>query len=199
MLVARQHISKMATFSPSLLRVPQKEVSKRCSITYLFHFWSLVGHLSDGSVTFLVTFCQTPFAGLLLRQRELPLAFPISQILSHHVLNLSYRSPRFGGHPGFVPIAKECPQYCRKVCQNDLIPSWILACTRSKWTILAFGSANCTLASPEFPCFPPICDPCFQECFFRFVPICIFSEQSGQVRTNQVNPFLPAPLASPRP
>ena len=58
------------------LSVPQKEVGKRSSITF-FRFRSSFGHFlvtfSDASVTFSITFCQTPFAGLLLRQGDTPL------------------------------------------------------------------------------------------------------------------------------
>ena len=55
------------------LRVPQKECGKRSSITFFrfrdaFDDFSVT--FSDASVTFFVTFCQTPFAGLLLRQGE---------------------------------------------------------------------------------------------------------------------------------
>ena len=55
------------------IRVPQKEVGKRSSITsFRFrdsfgHFWSLFLMLL---LLFSARFCQTPFAGLLLRQGE---------------------------------------------------------------------------------------------------------------------------------
>ena len=56
-----------------VIRVPQKEVGKRSSITF-FRFGDSFGHFlvtfSDASVTFSSLFCQTPFAGLLLRQGE---------------------------------------------------------------------------------------------------------------------------------
>ena len=55
------------------LRVPQKEVGKRSSITF-FRFRGSFGHFlvtfSDASVTFSSLFCKTPFAGLLLRHGE---------------------------------------------------------------------------------------------------------------------------------
>ena len=56
--------------SSRFFRVPQ-QVGKRSSITF-FQFWSLSGHFFGASVTFFVTvFCQTPFAGFLLRQGDL--------------------------------------------------------------------------------------------------------------------------------
>ena len=56
-----------------IIRVPQKEVGKRSSITFLFCFQDSFGHFlvtfSDASDTFFVTFlsnsfCRTPFAAV---------------------------------------------------------------------------------------------------------------------------------------
>ena len=65
-------------------------------------------------------------------------------------------------------VCREWPRYCRKAYwtkmdqngpnhhfgQNDLIPNWILAFARPKWTKMVhfgpFRSANRTLAIPEF-------------------------------------------------
>ena len=57
-------------FSGALVRVPQKEVGKRSSIPF-FVFATFLVTFSDASVTLFVALCQTPFAGLLLRQGEL--------------------------------------------------------------------------------------------------------------------------------
>ena len=66
---------KQLVTCPLLLRVPQEDVGKRNSITFSVFgtlsvtFWSLLLTLLS---LFSSLFCQTPFAGLFLRQSELP-------------------------------------------------------------------------------------------------------------------------------
>ena len=54
-----------------IIRVPRKEVGKRSSITF-FRLWDSFGHFFWRLILSLFPslFCQTPFAGLLLRQCE---------------------------------------------------------------------------------------------------------------------------------
>ena len=66
-------VARGQEFEEPSFRVPQKECGKRSSMTF-FRFRDAFGHFSvtfsDASVTFSSLFCQTPFAGLLLRQGD---------------------------------------------------------------------------------------------------------------------------------